>query len=102
MTKLRRARVVWKTKSIAAPKRRELQSRSRARCRPFDVAQDRPCERKNKYGKTTSRAGSGNPISFLARSSARRNARTDRRFLGILSRETERARVCPAADRRNG
>src|SRR4029077_4582531 len=53
------------------------------------------------YGQTATRARSGHPISLLARSSTWRDSRTDGRFLGILSDETERARICPAADRRN-
>src|SRR2546429_8412970 len=53
------------------------------------------------YGQATARARSGNPVLFLARSPAWRRARENRRFLGVLSGQAARARVCTAAHRRD-
>src|SRR6266481_357440 len=60
-----------------------------------------PQDYRNFYGQKTTRARSGNSISFLARPPAGRSAGEDRRFLGILPSHATGPRIRAAAHRRN-
>src|ERR1017187_4595301 len=91
--KRKRASAASKIKSIVEQKRRGPPSKSQTLWRRCAL---------NNHGQTTQSTRGRSAISFLARSPARRDARTHRRFLGILSGQTERARVRATDHRRNG